>query len=60
MTIPLNCRSLDYDRDDKGEGGAFIQLCGLGDEQQVPPMRYAPEFLALYQGKKLVTEPNLD
>ena len=32
---PLNCRSLGYARDDKGEGGASILLCDVGGEQPV-------------------------
>jgi hypothetical protein len=50
MPIPLNGRSLDYARDDKGEAALSFSFEAWEDEQQVPPMRYAPEFLALYQG----------
>jgi hypothetical protein len=27
---PLNCRSLGFARDDKGEGGDFIEVCDVG------------------------------
>ena len=38
-----NCRSLGCARDDKGEGGAFIERpLADGEKPQVPPRRFAP------------------
>jgi hypothetical protein len=51
MPIPLNGRSLDYARDDKGEAALSFSFEAWEDEQQVPPMRYAPEFLALLSSR---------
>jgi hypothetical protein len=34
----------------KGRAALSFSFAAWEDEQQVPPMRYAPEFLALYQG----------
>jgi hypothetical protein len=50
MTIPLNCRSLDYLGMTKGRAALSFSFAAWEDEQQVPPMRYAPDFLAWYQG----------
>jgi hypothetical protein len=42
MLVELNCRSLGFARDDKGEISTFLCISCWTSEQQVPPLRFAP------------------